>query len=290
MPLGAVVLLHATLTMYITHWAVSSIEAGHPARFRRPGLYITPIDENLFSYWLGSLAIVSLLLGAALLLRFIRRRNFEFASLWNLFVIAPLLAFAAIFSVWFFTTKFRVFSPDMFGNGLEATRTDWLFGCILGGGVAAFVAYRLSHSQEFSEPPIVDVDKDPDAVPFHQTPAVLVLIGMSGVYGFFGIGRFLFEQSSSLPTSFWSTLMSTLSSPVMLIMLAGSIASVQFCWIRWRYCAQPVPWRLAALSRPAYCEAFVATIIILAIGIPTLHGYSFVCWLMPWNLKHLFGL
>ena len=142
-PLGAVVLLNATLTMYITHRAVSSIEAAQPARFRRPGVYITPIEENLFSYWLGSLAVVSLLFGAALLFRFIRRRNFAFASLWNLFAVAPLLAFAAIFSAWFFTTKLRVFSPDMFGNGLEATRTDWLFGCLLGGGVSAVVAYRI---------------------------------------------------------------------------------------------------------------------------------------------------
>ena len=288
MPLGAVVLLNATLMMYLVHWAGSSIEAGQSARFRRPGVYITPVDENLFSYWLGSLAVLSLLVGAALLLRFIRRRNFAFASLWNLAAIAPLLAAAAIFSIWFFTIKFQKLSPDMFGNGLEATRSEWLFGCILGGGVAAVVAYRLASSREFSDPPITDVEKNPEAVPFHQNPAIVFLIGLSGLYDFFGIRKYLLIGSMSFPRTLSGILLFTLSDPRALIVLATSIASVQLCWIRWRYRTQLVQWRLAAVSRPAYYESFIATIIILAIAVPTLHAYAFICWLMPWNLMQLF--
>ena len=98
----------------------------------------------------------------------------------------------------------------------------------------------------------------------------------------------MFERNSSFPTTFWGQLISMLSQPLILILLAGSIASVQLCWIRWRYRAQPVRWRLAALSRPAYYESFIATIVILAIAVPTLHAYTFICWLMPWNLTQLF--
>ena len=35
LPLTAIVLLNATLTMFVTHWAVSGIEAAQPAKFHR---------------------------------------------------------------------------------------------------------------------------------------------------------------------------------------------------------------------------------------------------------------
>jgi hypothetical protein len=83
--------------------------------------------------------------------------------------------------------------------------------------------------------------------------------------------------------------LSMLCDPLMLILLAGSIASLQLCWIHWKYRMQPNPWRIAALSRPAYCEAFLATLVVLAIAAPTLHAFAFICWLMPWNVQALFG-
>src|SRR5262249_58122442 len=88
----------------------------------------------------------------------------------------------------------------------------------------------------------------------------------------------------------WNALVTMLSTPFLLIMIAGAIASVQICWIRWKYRTQPVPWRIAAMSRPAYYQAFVATVVVLAIAAPTLHAYAFICWLMPWNLKAVFGV
>jgi hypothetical protein len=75
----------------------------------------------------------------------------------------------------------------------------------------------------------------------------------------------------------------------MMLLFTQSMASVQLCWTRWRYRARPVPWRIAALSRPAYYESFVATFVVLVIAAPTLHAYSFICWLMPWNIRALFG-
>jgi hypothetical protein len=194
-----------------------------------------------------------------------------------------------VFSAWYFTVKFQQLSPDMFDGGFEAGRTDWLLGIALGVVMAVMVAHRIACSRDFCDPPIADVEKHPEAIPFHQTPAILFLIGLSGLYGIFVLDQSVFSIGSFLPTSLWYGLMSMLTYPLALIMLTQAIASLQLCWIRWRYRAQTVPWRLAALSRPAYYEGFAATLLLLAIGVPTLHAFSFVCWLMPWNIRALFG-
>ncbi len=286
-PLATVAMLQATLMMYLTHSAISGIEAGQPTKLRRPGVYITPVDENLLSFWLGALAVLGLLVGAAVLFRFIRRRNFAFASLWNLAAVPPLLAAPAIFSGWFFSTKFREFSPDMFGNGFEAGRFDWLSGCALGVTMAAIVAHKIACSRDFCDPPIANVVESPETIPFHQTPAIVIVIGLFGLYSLVMVGGAVFTDLSP-PQSVKSALVFALSEPLTLLILAQSIASVQLCWIRWRYRSQPVPWQIPAMSRAAWCEGFVATLLLLAVGIPALHAFSFVCWLMPWNMKALF--
>jgi hypothetical protein len=287
-PLGTVALLQTTLMMYLVHRALAGIEAAHPAKFRRTGVYITPVEENLLSFWLGSLSVVGLLIGAAVLFRFIRRRIFAFASLWSLAAVPPLLAVPAIFSAWFFTAKFRELSPDMFESGFEAGRFDLLSGCALGITMAVIVAHKIACSRDFCDPPIANAGENPETIPFHQTPVIVIVIGLFGLYSLFMVGGAVFTDLS-LPQSLGSALVSALSQPLLLLILAQSIASVQLCWIRWRYRAQPVPWQIAALSRTAWCEGFVATLVLLAIGIPALHAFSFVCWLMPWNLKSLFG-
>src|SRR5262249_19169331 len=86
LPFAALVLLSETLTMFITHWAVSNIEAAQRAPFHRQGVYIKLADEHFLSFWLGSAATLCVILGAVLLLRFIRRRNFATASLASLSV------------------------------------------------------------------------------------------------------------------------------------------------------------------------------------------------------------
>jgi hypothetical protein len=287
-PLATFAVLQANFTMYLVHLAIAGVEAGQPAKFRRPSVYITPVDENLLPFWLGSLAILGLLIGSAVLFRFVRRRNLATASLWNLAAIPPLLAVPALFSAWFFTAKFRQFSPDMFESGFEAGRIDVLSGCALGIVMAIIVAHRLACSRDFCDPPIADVSENPEKTPFHQTPAIVLVIGLFGLYSLFVLGRVVFLDLS-IPQSLAGALVSTLSEPLSLLILAQSIASVQLCWIRWRYRAQPVPWQIAAMSRAAWCEGFVATLVLLAIGIPALHAFSFICWLMPWDVKSLFG-
>jgi hypothetical protein len=288
-PLTVFVLLQANFTMYLVHVAIAGIEAAQPGRFRRPGVYITPLDENLLSFWLASLAVLCLLIGAAVLLRFIRRRNFACASLWNLAVLPPLLTVPAIFSAWFFTSKFRQLSPDMFEGGFEAGHIDVLTACALVVVVATIVAHKLARSPDFCDPPIADVVEHPERIPFHQTPPALIVIGLHGLYYFVYIIGDTVLRNMSMPMSLGSALIDTLSEPLILLFLAQSIASMQLCWIRWKHRAQPVPWRLAAMSRPAWYEGFVATLLFLTIGIPTLHAFSFVCWLMPWDIRSLFG-
>jgi hypothetical protein len=286
-PIATLALLQTTLFMYLVHRGLAGMEAAHPAQFRRPGVYITLVDENLLSFWLGSLAVISLLVCAAVLFRFIRRRNFAFASLWNLAAVPPLLAVPAIFSAWYFTTKLRELSPDMFEGGFEAGRFDWLMGCVLGVTMAIVAAHKIALSRDFCDPPIANVVEHPESIPFHQTPAILIVIGLFGLYSFYVVGIVI--SAVNLAAPLWSQLTSLMLNPLMLLILAQSTACAQLCWIRWRYRTQPVPWQIAAMSRAAWFEGFVATLVLLVIGTPALHAFSFVCWLMPWNLKSLFG-
>jgi hypothetical protein len=291
-PLATLVVLHSSVTMYLTHWGLSGIEASQPPRFRRPGVYLTPVDQNLLPFWFGSLALASLAAAALLLLRFVRRRDFATASLWNVAAAVLLLAVAGTFWGWFFTTEFRVLSPELFEAGFEALSADWFAGAILAATIAGAVAYRLARPSNIDDMATIDGGPSPESIPFHQSAGCVALIGLQGLYGLFTLIQMFLTLSNtiaSFPGSSSLAWISSLCDPLTLLLIALSLASLQFCWIRWQRHTQEVPWQLAALSRAAWYKGFIVTLGLFAVGIPTLHAFSFICWLMPWNVKALFG-
>lgn len=289
-PFMMLVALHSLLAMYLVHWGVSNIEAAQKLRFRRIGVYLTPVDQNLLPFWFGLLALASLIAAAFLLLRFARRRNFACASLWNVVLAVPLVGIAAVFCKWYFGTELRVLSPDLFAGGFEAQGMDWFDGVILALAISGAVAYKFARSRNANDLATIDFGQNPETVPFHQTAAFVAVIGLYGLYGVFSlvqmVKNFANTTASFSGSAAW---MSLLYDPLTLLVLAKSLASLHFCWIRWRYQNQVVPWQIASVSRVAWYEAFLATLVLVAVGIPTLHAFTFICWLMPWNLKALFG-
>jgi hypothetical protein len=281
---GGVVIIDATMILFLVHKAVAGIEAAQI--YRRPGVYPNLGDEHYRLIWLAFAAVVSMLTAGAVLVWSSRRQN-DWRKLATAYFLFPsLLVPPALFCYWYYSTEFYRLSPDFTGVGLAANWMDWLIGAILGAALVATFAYQLSKAGQVKTEVTADLSQDIERTAFHESFFCLSIIGIHAIYTIVIYIASIVSLGRRPPV--WSYL-TMLCSPMSLLALALLIVTLQFCWVRWRRRSQSVAWKIDGLSRPAFLQYCAALTLLLIVGVPTLNAFSFILWLGPWNLLKLFG-
>jgi hypothetical protein len=287
--IGIILLIDGTIAQYLVHKAVAGIEAAQV--YRRPGVYPNLGVEQYRPIWLASAAVVSFLTAAAVLVWSSNRRNDWRMLAMTYFLFPSLLIPPSLFSYWYYTAEFHRLSPEMAGAGLAANWIDWLMGAILAVGLVATCAYQLSSTRQQKAEIAADLSQNVERTAFHESFFCLALIGIHAIYTVglhiaSGVSAYLNFRGRWPPL--WNYL-TMLCNPLSLLSLALLIVTAQLCWLRWRRRSETVAWKIDGLSRLAFLRNSAALTLLLIVGVPTLHAFTFILWLGPWNLLPLFG-
>ena len=74
----------------------------------------------------------------------------------------------------------------------------------------------------------------------------------------------------------WQAIAYLLTSYLPFYLFVGIfMLAVQFCWLRWRRCNEPVAWELMAVDRTSFFWNWVGLAMLAIVGLPTLSAYCF---------------
>ncbi len=275
---------------FLVHRAVAGIEADQPENLQRPGVYIQPGDEGYKSLWIAIVAVMCIV-ASLFMVTSMRCPITGRMTSWLMFcAVVGLLIPPLAFCVWYYQHEFHRLSPDMAGAGLAISWLDWLFG----GWIAVFMvtagAYRLGKTEAVRQTVVTNLSHDADSKPLHETLPCVVILAGNGLYGLWIYWREIFDYDPLFGTSNVGRYLSMTCYPITLLMLATSLASFQLCWYRWKNRSSSISWQLVGLSPRAFCQGWVALVLILVIGIPVLRAFAFILWLGPIDLLPMFGL
>ncbi|MGE3242074.1 MAG: hypothetical protein AB7I57_13445 [Pirellulales bacterium] len=290
--LAAYEVITERLNDYLVHQATAGIEASITPGFQRPGVYPNHASEGFRSFWIAFAAAVTVPLGAAFLIGATKRWTSVGGKASAAAFVLCLVAQLA-YCWWFFSSDYHRVSPDLAGAGFAAESTDVLTIAILTAFISTPAAYFLSASQEERTVVATNLAIDLDSRAIHESSPCLSVIclsaGCSLVYLVAGtFHEILFPMMPLTSFNVWMQLWlnaNMLIGPTILLVIVPSLLGLQLGYVRWKRRRESVPWELPALPCGAFVANWIATLVAILIGAPTLAAFGFMFWLGPFNFS-----
>jgi len=282
-------LLEGTMIDFLVHRAVAGIEAAQPQQLHRPGVYIRLDSEGYKALWFGLGANICLIAAGTIAAHWPEHWSNRGWSITRWVAVLLLLFIPGLYCYSYYGQELYRLSPDMAEAGLALTTTDLVAGIELAIIAIAAGAYRFGRIREMGIAMATDIGKDIEQKAFHESlPGLVLLAGNACYFLAIEVMEFVnYERIGGTPTLF--RYVSMLCYPTSLLRIAIAVASLQFCYIRWRNRSRIIPEELTALSPKGFLEGGVMLACVVAIGIPTLRAFAFTLWLGPYNLLQIFG-
>jgi hypothetical protein len=269
---------------YLVHKAMAGIEAAITPRFQRPDVYPNHAAEGFHSFWLALAAASSVVVGTALLLMASKQGSSRAMKRFFIATCVACLLAQLLYCRWFYTIEFHRISPDFAGVGLAANWADRLGATAIALILVTTGAYRLSLSRDEAETISANLAEDLDRTALYETVPCLVIMAIAAGTALvtcaveltsFIIFPVPWMQSWQYPGIF--------CNPTVLLILAEAALVFQLCWIRWRRRGEEVRWEMPALPVRVFAVNWIALVLAIIIGVPTLKAFGFLFWLGPFN-------
>jgi hypothetical protein len=276
---------------FLIHRAFANTEARFSTQIRRPGVYIQLSDEDYRTLWLVFAAVVCLCAAGAVIAHrpraVVSTKGKSFSkSILVLVLVLP----AAIFSFWYYSRGYHRISPEMAGAGLASGWSDWVAGACIAIVVVTAGAYRVARTDSPSAVICRDLAHDIELHSLHESVPILACLGIDAGVSLATLSKELIMYTPFRGSPTVGGYLSILYSPTNLLMIAGVLATLQLCWIRWRNRSRTVAWEITGLSAKSFAASWMSLALLVVVGIPTLHAFAFILWLGPYNLFPLLGL